>query len=58
MNKIVKAYFPEVTTMADLAELRKQNAIYHLKKPYIHRGGDGFTIYVIEKYGTFVIKNK
>lgn len=56
MNKIIKSNFPKVTTMADLAELRKQNAVYHLKKPYTHRSGDGFTMHVNEKYEPFITR--
>ncbi len=36
----------------DFETLRQQNAKYiKNKKPYMHRGGDGFTAYVTEKYG-------
>ncbi len=36
----------------DLASVRAQNAKYVVdKKPFIAKGGDGFTMHVLEKYG-------
>ncbi len=34
----------------DFATLRAQNAKYIKREPFIHKGGDGMTAYVFEKY--------
>jgi AbrB family looped-hinge helix DNA binding protein len=36
---------------SDFEALRQRNAKYITGKPFIHKGGDGFTMYVMEKYG-------